>query len=81
MRESETSYPHLPLVTAGLLSSCRMECPKAVVQVSFPSVGEDSAHTSVAPPMGTVLALKARWERGYGSEQGRQSSSLLVKTV
>lgn len=42
--ESETSYPHLPLVTAGLLSSCRMECPEAVVQVSFPSVGEFGTH-------------------------------------
>lgn len=31
----------------------------------------NSTHTSVAPPLGTVLALKAQWERGYGSEQGR----------
>lgn len=42
--ESETSYPHLPLVTAGLLSSCRMECPKAVAQVSFPFIREFNTH-------------------------------------
>lgn len=33
----------------------------------------NSTHPSVAPALGTVLALKAQWKRGYGSEQGRQS--------
>lgn len=74
--ESETSYPHLPLVTADSYPAAGWNAPRLLYRFpSHPLV--NSAHTSVAPPLGTVLALKARWERGYGRcEQGRQSSCL-----
>lgn len=37
--------------------------PPRLLLVSFPSVG-GGTHTSVAPPLGTVLALKARGGKG-----------------
>lgn len=48
-KESEASYPHLSLVTAGPLSTYGMECPEAAVRISFPFIYSFSADYAAHP--------------------------------